>query len=119
VKRWPAPRRPALPDEGAHARSIPELRKAAEGCRRCPQWRHATQGATAARSLLDKVIPITRMRGQVIQRDDGLRVFLTIHPSFILRIREPTDKNAERQRFLADMLAAKHWSSTHQPCNGN
>ena len=191
ANRWPASRRPALAlgDDGAHARSIPELGKAAEGCRRCPLWRDATQtvfgegsrsativfvgeqpgdhediagesfvgpagklfdatlqeagidrqktyvtnavkhfkfeprgkrrihskpnagevkacrwwldrelalikpdlvialGATAARSLLDKVIPITRMRGQVIERDDGLRVFLTIHPSFILPIR--------------------------------
>ena len=34
-------------------------------------------------------------------------VFLTIHPSFILRIREPADKEAERDRFLQDMLAVK------------
>ena len=64
-------------------------------------------GATAAQSLLGKTVPITKMRGQVIEREDGLRVFLTIHPSFILRIREPADKEAERGRFLQDMLAVK------------
>ena len=48
------------------------------------------------------------MRGQVIEREDGLRVFLTIHPSFILRIPELADKEAERQRFLEDMLAVKN-----------
>ena len=53
-------------------------------------------GATAAQSLLGKAVPITKMRGQVIEREDGLRVFITIHPSFILRIREPQDKEAER-----------------------
>ena len=45
-------------------------------------------GATAAQSLLGKAVPITRMRGQTVTREDGLKVFLTIHPSFILRIRE-------------------------------
>ncbi|MBX3582015.1 MAG: UdgX family uracil-DNA binding protein [Rhizobiaceae bacterium] len=64
-------------------------------------------GATAALSLLGKAVPITKMRGQLVERDDGLRVFLTIHPSFILRIRDPDDKEAERARFLDDMLEVK------------
>ncbi|BCM16684.1 UdgX family uracil-DNA binding protein [Mesorhizobium sp. J8] len=64
-------------------------------------------GATAAQSLLGKAVPITKMRGDVIQREDGLRVFLTIHPSFILRIREQEDKEAERERFLKDMRKVK------------
>ncbi|MCA0048978.1 UdgX family uracil-DNA binding protein [Mesorhizobium sp. B283B1A] len=64
-------------------------------------------GATAALSLLGKAIPVTKMRGQVIEREDGLRVFITIHPSFILRIREPADKAAERERFLRDMKQVK------------
>lgn len=64
-------------------------------------------GATAAQSLLGKAVPITRMRGQVFEREDGLRIFLTIHPSFILRIREKEEKQAERQRFLDDMRAVK------------
>jgi DNA polymerase len=209
AKHWPTPRGPSSSDDGAEARSIPALRKAADGCRRCPLWRDATQtvfgegpenatvifvgeqpgdqedlagkpfvgpagkvfdavldeagvdrrktyvtnavkhfkfeprgkrrmhskpnageiqacrwwldkelalikpslvvalGAAAAQSLLGKAVPITRMRGQVIEREDGLRVFLTIHPSFVLRIREQADKEAERGRFLQDMLSVK------------
>lgn len=64
-------------------------------------------GATAALSLLGKAIPVTKMRGQVIEREDGLRVFVTIHPSFILRIQEPAEKEAERERFLQDMKQVK------------
>jgi DNA polymerase len=64
-------------------------------------------GATAALSLLGKAVAVTKMRGQVIERDDGLRVFLTIHPSFVLRIHDHNDKQAERGRFLADMKAVK------------
>jgi len=64
-------------------------------------------GATAAQSLLGKAVPITKMRGDVVEREDGLRVFLTIHPSFILRLREQEEKEAERERFLKDMRKVK------------
>jgi len=64
-------------------------------------------GATAALSLLGKAVPITKMRGQLVDREDGVKVFLTIHPSFILRIRERDEAEAERARFLADMKAVK------------
>jgi probable DNA metabolism protein len=209
AKHWPTPAEPAPSNDGSDAKSVPELRQAAEGCRRCPLWRDATQtvfgegpsdapvvfvgeqpgdqedlagkpfvgpagkifdavldkagvdrgktyvtnavkhfkfeprgkrrihskpnageieacrwwldkelaltkpdlvvalGATAAQSLLGKAIPITKMRGQVVEREDGLRIFLTIHPSFVLRIRDSSDKEAERERFLKDMLAVK------------
>ncbi len=64
-------------------------------------------GATAAQALTGKALPVTKMRGRMVEREDGLRVFLTIHPSFILRIRDAADKEAERMRFLQDMKAVK------------
>ncbi|TKT77614.1 UdgX family uracil-DNA binding protein [Aquamicrobium sp. LC103] len=64
-------------------------------------------GATAAQSLLGKAVPVTKMRGRTFEREDGVRVFVTIHPSFILRIRDSADKEAERERFLDDMKAVK------------
>lgn len=64
-------------------------------------------GATAAQSLFGRPVAITKQRGQSIEREDGLRVFLTIHPSFLLRIPDPAEKEAERARFLADMRAVK------------
>lgn len=64
-------------------------------------------GATAAQSLLGRPVPVTKERGNVIERDDGLRVFVTIHPSYLLRIRDEADKAAERGRFLEDLKAVK------------
>jgi probable DNA metabolism protein len=64
-------------------------------------------GATAAQSLLGKAVPITRMRGQTVTRDDGLRVFLTVHPSYLLRIPDAASKAEERERFAQDMRAVK------------
>ena len=51
------------------------------------------------RALMGNAFRVTKMRGQTVEREDGLKVFITIHPSFILRIREPHDKAAERARF--------------------
>ncbi|MCA0277304.1 MAG: UdgX family uracil-DNA binding protein [Proteobacteria bacterium] len=64
-------------------------------------------GATAAQSLLEAPVAITRQRGQTIERDDGLAVFLTIHPSYILRLHDPQEAAAERTRFAEDMRAIR------------
>jgi DNA polymerase len=64
-------------------------------------------GATAAQSLLGKQVPITRMRGTIVENDLGLRVFITVHPSYLLRIPDAADKAAERGRFLDDMRAVR------------
>ncbi len=64
-------------------------------------------GATAAQSLLGKTIPVTKMRGEVLEREDGLRVFVTAHPSYILRIPDPREAEAERARFLEDLKVVK------------
>jgi uracil-DNA glycosylase family protein len=64
-------------------------------------------GATAAQSLLGKAIPITKMRGQTVTRDDGLRVFLTVHPSYLLRIPDPQARAEEHARFTDDMRAVR------------
>lgn len=64
-------------------------------------------GATAAQSLLGKAVPVTKLRGKTLQRDDGLAVFVTVHPSYLLRIRDDGDKQAERKRFTEDMRKVK------------
>jgi DNA polymerase len=64
-------------------------------------------GATAAQSLLGKAVPITKMRGTTVDREDGLSVFLTVHPSYLLRIPDAAAKEAERKRFLDDIKTVK------------
>src|SRR5499425_576024 len=49
-------------------------------------------GATAARSLFGRVVTIARMRGEPHQLGDGTAAFVTIHPSWLLRIEDETDK---------------------------
>ena len=44
---------------------------------------------------------MTKIRGKVIERADRLKVFITIHPSFTLRIRDAEDKEAEKKSFFS------------------
>lgn len=63
-------------------------------------------GATAARSLFGRTVTIGRLRGTAQQRDDGTTVFVTIHPSALLRLRDEADKEHEYARFVADLRRA-------------
>jgi uracil-DNA glycosylase family protein len=62
-------------------------------------------GATAARQLMSAPIAVTRQRGQWLKRADGRRVFITLHPSALLRV-EPEDKEAAYAAWLADLRKA-------------
>jgi uracil-DNA glycosylase len=65
-------------------------------------------GATAARSLFGRPITIAKLRGRMVQLPDGTAAFVTIHPSFLLRIKDDADKEREYRNFVADLrLAAR------------
>ena len=69
-------------------------------------------GATAARSLIGKVVTISAMRGQPQTLADGSECWVTIHPSFLLRIREDADRRAERKRFVEDLKRIRKRAET-------
>ena len=58
-------------------------------------------GATAARSLFGRVVTISAMRGRAHAARDGGETWVTVHPSFLLRVRD--DKEAEYARFVDDL----------------
>jgi hypothetical protein len=60
-------------------------------------------GATAARSLLGRTVSISRTRRQLLRLDDATAVCVTIHPSFLLRIKDATDKEREYRDFVQDL----------------
>jgi DNA polymerase len=63
-------------------------------------------GATAARSLLGRVVTITKVRGEPIDLHDGSRLVVTIHPSALLRTQDEADKQAKYREFVNDLKAA-------------
>ncbi len=64
-------------------------------------------GATAARSLLGKVVTISKERGRAISLPDGSELWITVHPSFLLRIEDRAAAEAEFERFVADLQAVR------------
>ncbi|WP_310468877.1 UdgX family uracil-DNA binding protein [Sphingomonas sp.] len=60
-------------------------------------------GATAARSLVGKAVTISRVRDAPLTLADGGECWVTVHPSFLLRIPEEERRREERARFVADL----------------
>jgi uracil-DNA glycosylase len=63
-------------------------------------------GATAARSLIGRVVTITTLRGEPVRLADGTPLLVTIHPSALLRIQEAADKRAAYAAFVKDLKVA-------------
>lgn len=66
-----------------------------------------TLGATAALGVLGRKVAVTKERGRPLVLEDGVRVLLTVHPSYLLRLPDAASKAAERERFVADLRQAK------------
>src|SRR5260370_474383 len=87
--------------------SLSELAKAEYECTRCPLYKHATQAVPGAgRSLLGRSVTISKLRGQTLHLADGTAAFVTIHPSWLLRIEDDADKEREYRNLVADLRPA-------------
>ena len=62
-------------------------------------------GATAARALLGRAVPVMKERGQWSTREDGLRVLITLHPSALLRM-DPAEQDSAFRQWVADLALA-------------
>jgi DNA polymerase len=63
-------------------------------------------GATAARSLMGRVVTITKLRGEALSLADGTQLLITIHPSALLRMQEEAEKRAAYAAFVKDLKVA-------------
>ena len=60
-------------------------------------------GATAARSLIGKVVTISKVRDAPLTLADGGECWITVHPSFLLRLPDAEARRVERARFVEDL----------------
>jgi DNA polymerase len=63
-------------------------------------------GASAARSLVGRIVTIGKVRGQAMKLADGTQLLVTVHPSALLRIREEADKRTAYAAFVKDLKTA-------------
>ena len=62
-------------------------------------------GATAARSLTGKTVTISRAREAPLTLGDGSECWVTVHPSFLLRVRD--NREQEYDNFVRDLVQVR------------
>ncbi|GMM94235.1 UdgX family uracil-DNA binding protein [Qipengyuania sp. MTN3-11] len=63
-------------------------------------------GASAARGMLGKTVSISKARGSPIPLEDGSELWITAHPSYLLRL-DGTARVEQERLFDADLAAVK------------
>ncbi|MGK2911050.1 MAG: UdgX family uracil-DNA binding protein [Sphingobium sp.] len=64
-------------------------------------------GATAARAVLGKTVTIGKVRGAAIALETGGEAWVTVHPSYLLRIPDAAKAAEERERFIEDLRGVR------------
>jgi DNA polymerase len=64
-------------------------------------------GATALRSIAGKPLSISKVRGRFLPMRTGGRFIATIHPSYLLRIRDEADKRKQFEMFVEDLALCR------------
>ena len=63
-------------------------------------------GGTAAGAVFGRPISVMKARGQAEELQGGVKGFVTVHPSFLLRLPDPQAKAREYAAFVRDLAAA-------------
>nr|WP_294555414.1 UdgX family uracil-DNA binding protein [uncultured Rhodopila sp.] len=64
-------------------------------------------GGSAARAVMGRAVTISRERGRPILLPDGQTAFVTVHPSYLLRLPDAASKAREYAAFVRDMQAVR------------
>lgn len=64
-------------------------------------------GGSGARAVLGRAVTVTRERGRPFQLEDGQTAFITVHPSYLLRIPDEAGKAREYRAFVDDLKAVR------------
>ncbi|MBV9530418.1 MAG: UdgX family uracil-DNA binding protein [Bradyrhizobium sp.] len=66
-------------------------------------------GATAAQCVFGKATPVNKNRGRVVDSPNGVKVMITVHPSYLLRLPDEDARAREYGRFVDDLKIAAAW----------
>jgi DNA polymerase len=64
-------------------------------------------GATALRSIAGKPLAVSKVRGRFMTMQSGGRFLATIHPSYLLRIRDKDDRHRQFRMFVKDLALCR------------
>jgi DNA polymerase len=66
-------------------------------------------GASAAHALLGRKVTIGKERGRISALPSGEALWITVHPSYLLRLPDEEAKLHEYSRFVVDLTGAWRW----------
>lgn len=69
-------------------------------------------GATALYALSGERRPLGPLRGRPIAMEDGVLLFPTVHPSFLLRLPDEAERRRQHALFVEDMRRIRHLAQT-------
>jgi DNA polymerase len=64
-------------------------------------------GASAARAVTGRAVTISRERGRPVTLPNGQTAFITVHPSYLLRLPDAASKAREYAAFVRDLQAVR------------
>lgn len=68
-------------------------------------------GASAAFAVSNSSVPISRRRGTIEQLQDGTRILFSWHPSYILRLADPSRQQRAECELLEDLSQAREMTA--------
>jgi DNA polymerase len=70
-------------------------------------------GGSAARSVLGHSVTVSAMRGLPTPLSADMHAWVTIHPSYLLRLQDDAQQRSEYARFVDDLEGAYAWVKRH------
>jgi uracil-DNA glycosylase len=75
-------------------------------------------GAIAAQAIIGRDFKVSQQRGELVECDLAPMVTATVHPSSLLRVPPEVDRDAEIERFVADLRRVAGYLSGDVGDNG-
>ncbi|HTW37956.1 MAG TPA: UdgX family uracil-DNA binding protein [Steroidobacteraceae bacterium] len=66
-------------------------------------------GATAARGVLGHTVTVAALRGRPLPLTEATHAWVTVHPSYLLRIPDEAPRRAEYARFVRELEDVNAW----------
>jgi uracil-DNA glycosylase len=70
-------------------------------------------GATAARGVLGRSVTISAVRGRALALAGGAHAWVTVHPSYLLRIPDERSRRAQYARLVRELGEVNSWLNAH------
>ncbi len=70
-------------------------------------------GGTAARAVLGRAVIVSQLRGAPTRLSATAHLWVTIHPSFLLRVPDDAQRRTEYARFVNELKEAVLWIARH------